>query len=129
MLPCALAYVIKSIEGYDEKAGEVTIKVTLIMRVKLGELRNNEKLKEILIDKLKWRIAEEEELVRGEKDGVPKLVKGKDAKSYDVAEGKQEDIMQWTLRKVLKAGIDDSAYADFPFDTLEASIRLELSHF
>lgn len=103
--------------------------LTLILRIKLTGYENDEDVVKWLMEDLKCRINEVEVPIfggEGEKDLNAKCVR---VTSQHYSQGEEKDMMQYTIRTDQTFDCGDGDYGDYPFDTITAQFRFELSHF
>ena len=124
-LPAAFALVFKKIEDYDMEKNCVQMKLTIILRIKITDLVEDvDLLRDHLENKLKIRINESEYEL---KDDLK--VSARRAKSKDWSEGMEEDMYSFTIRHDTTGETNYDQMASFPFDTTDAKVQLEISHF
>lgn len=131
-LPAAFALVIKKIEDYDMEKNNVTMKLTIILRVKCtgllgGDSEAGPKLRQHLQTGLKIRLNESELSLLDDLNVKPRDAKSMDwDKDVDPASG---DMFSYTIRHDTLGETNYDNMASFPFDTTHASLKLEISHF
>lgn len=128
--PCALACVVKSVEKFSDADSTLMLKLTLILRIKISGYEHCDAITEHLSEKLKWRINEVEEPIVN--PDTTKVIKTHSTTSLQKNGNKkvigEEDMFVYTIRFEKECGVNGD-YSQFPFDTVDADLRIELSHF
>jgi len=106
VLPCAMALVVKKVTGFDTQAASVDVRGTLIIRIKINGMHDNEELVDFLKNDLKMRINETEVSVKEELGAKVVMSSSMDAPDKSV-----KDIVQYTIRFDQKAETGDGEYA------------------
>lgn len=123
VFPSSFALVIKKINNFDAETGNVNMAVTVILRVKFTGYEDRDDIRDWLREDLKLRINEVETSV-GDLEAKCVMVHSSDADKAG-----KHDMAQYTIRTEQVASVGDGDYSSFPFDTLVAALRVELSHF
>lgn len=130
VFPSSYAMVVKKVSDFNKETGDVKICITLILRVKItghvDDKDDEDGVVYFLRNNLRMRINEVEKMVS---DLSNKVVHVKSSEAGDGDDLEDKDILQWTIRVEETANVGDGDYDNYPFDTLEAALRIELSHF
>lgn len=94
--------------------------ITFILRIKITGYEDNDDLVDFLKNSLRLRINEVEKTVES--------MKAKCVMVHSSEGTSTPDMAQYTIRITEEAMVDDN-YEKYPFDTITATLRIELSHF
>lgn len=119
--------VTKRLENYDFSTNSIDTKLTWVLYIKIPEITDNRE-RELVIkhlkEKLHVRINETSYHVI--EDLKPDI---KEVKSKDWKQGKDADMLSFTIRFATKAIATCKDISKYPFDKVEAKIKFELTHF